>query len=765
MNNFFRRLSLPVKLLLLISFPLLLIIYLSFAFYHEKSDNAELLDSYLDRISQSANISELISDLQSERKFSYNYVLTKEEASRVKIQEQRLATDPALQKLYNEEDITLKNFTSYTSLDSLSSMRRKIDQGRISPDMVMHYYTTAIFRLHTLNNVLAGNNKYLDPIFSDLSSEKILNELVTYQEIISANFYNALYTKQNNIAMLYGLLGTYDVYKSYEKEFLVKASPALYAQYQALQNTPELKATSDYISLIFKKFSFDTLYNAETWWEVSGIASDRLKELKKELLQSVQTRMTRLHAQELRSRDITLLFLIIAVVFVFGLMVYTTHIITQLLTGINKAAQKIARGETGVHIRNASRDVIGSLSDSILQIDKTNRELANAADIIGKGNFDVPIQVRSRYDTLGNAIIRMRDNLQLFTAEIEKNKEQFKEVADKAPVMIWMSGTDQTYYFFNKGWLKFTGRTAGQELGHGWTENIHPDDYAAYTEAYTSAFDKHSEFYIEYRLRRHDGQYRWLGDTGAPRYAASGSFEGYIGSCVDIHEMKVLEQRKDDFIKMASHELKTPVTTIKGYVQLLRGMHSHEKDPFLSDSLVTLDKQVSKLTRLITDLLDATRMETGKLQINKEVFRLSEVITGLVKDTRSVSPACNIVLHQQADPQVFADKDRITQVFSNLLDNAIKYSPAGSEISITVAAEDNKAIVSVRDSGIGIDPENTPKIFERFYRVPGRQEATYPGFGIGLFIVKEIVSLHQGKVWVESEKGKGTVFSVSLPVH
>jgi PAS domain S-box-containing protein len=765
MNNFFRRLSLPVKLLLLILFPLVLITFLAFAVYREKSEKAELLDSYLGRINTSADISDLISSLQSERKFSYNYVLTNDGDSRNRLGRLRLAADSTLKKLAERDDITLKQFTSYTFLDSLEAMRRKIDQGRTSADMVMHYYTTAIFRLHTLNIVLAGNNKYLDPIFGDLTTEKILNEMITYLEILSANFYNALYTKQNNIAMLYGSLGVYDVYKSYEKEFLVKASPALAARYATLRNTTALKPANEYINHIFKRFSFDTLYNAEEWWQVSGAASDHLKVLKKDILQSVKTEMSRIHAREIKNRDITLFGIVIALVFVFALMVYTTHVITQMLTDINAAAQKIARGNTGVSIRNISNDVIGSLGDSIVKIDKNNRALADAANSIGKGDFDVPIPARSEYDMLGNAVLRMRDDLQRFTAAIEKSKEQFREVADKAPVMIWMSGTDKLCTFFNKGWLNFTGRTLEQELGSGWTTGIHPDDYAHCMEMYGSSFEAHHDFYLEYRMKRYDGQYRWVGDTGAPRYSPGGEFEGYIGSCIDIHEMKLLEQRKDDFIKMASHELKTPVTTIKGYIQLLRKMHDNDKDPFLSDSLATLDKQVSKLTRLITDLLDATRMETGKLLINKEVFRLSEIITALVNDARSIFPSRTILLHQHSDPVILADKDRMTQVFSNLLDNAIKYSPPASGIIVDIGTATENAIVSVSDSGIGIAPEDKDKIFERFYRAPGKQESTFPGFGIGLFIVKEIITLHKGEVWVDSEKGKGAVFYVSLPVY
>jgi signal transduction histidine kinase len=638
MNKFFRQLSLPVKLLLLILFPLALLVFLAIQLYREKSANADLVHSYIDRLNRSVDISELISDLQSERKTSYNYVLTKDDTSKLNTLRQRILTDAAIKQLDNHQgDLTLKDYKSYTFLDSLAVTRRKVDNG-MQADQVMHYYTTSIFRLHTLNTVLAGNNKYLNPIFADVTAEKLLDEMVTYLEIISANFYNALYTRQNNILMLYGLMGVHDVFKSYEKELLTKAPPKVLDQYTTIRNKAPLSETLRYIDHIFSVFSFDTLYNAETWWNVSGAASDELKMMKKQLLLQTQARMNTLLKQELRNRDITFFLLIIALVFVFALMLYTTHIITQMLTRLNVAAQKIARGGTGVGLQPVSVDVIGSLSESISRIDENNKTLAEAADSIGKGNFNVPIHARSVEDTLGNAVIRMRDNLR--------------------------------------------------------------------------------------------------------RY----------------------EQRKDDFIKMASHELKTPVTTIKGYVQLLQ-TRVQDKDLFLADSLATIDRQVSKLTKLIIDLLDATRIETGQLPIRKESFHINEVLNALAKDVGTVSTSHKIVMHQYADALVHADKDRIAQVFSNLVDNAIKYSPGSSSIIIDVNADDDMVTVAIKDSGIGIAAGEEDKIFERFYRVNGHSESTYPGFGIGLYIVKEIVSLHYGNVWVKSEKGKGSTFFVSLPVY
>jgi two-component system CheB/CheR fusion protein len=645
MSTFVKRLSLPVKLLLLIVFPLALIVFLTIWLYREKSENAALVNNYLDRIHISANISDLISSLQAERKYSYNYMLTREEVFKDSIRIQRSMTDKGMEKLDDKEDRILKGFPGYTYLDRLDSMRSLINRG-ISQDAVMHYYTTSIFRLHTLDGAPVANNKFLDPVFNDLAAENIVNEMVTYLEILNSNFYNALYNKQNNILMLFGLQGVYDVYKSYEKEFLVKASPDFVARYQKILTSTELKFTIEYIDSVYKKYQFDFSISAEDWWQQSSAASRQLKAMKTDMLSKVISEITQIHDDELKSRDVTLIILLFALILVFAIMLYVTNVITHMLSSLKTSAQRIAVGETDIKVPVQSDDVIGTLGESIQKIDQNNKVLAQAAEHIGHGDFQQPLYPRSDKDLLVNAMIHMRDNLQ-----------RFKE------------------------------------------------------------------------------------------------------------ETIMLEERKDDFIKMASHELKTPVTTIKGYVQLLLMMHSKEKDPALVDSLLTIDKQTSKLTKLVTDLLDATRIETGKFEIRKEPSRISEFLTDLIKDTRTTSLTHAVVLNQYADPLVLADKDRMMQVVSNLFSNAIKYSPNSSKIVVEIREKDNRAIISVQDFGIGISMEDKDKVFERFFRVPGKQESTFPGFGIGLYIVKEIVLMHDGRVWVEGQKGKGSTFYISLPVY
>jgi len=772
MDNFFTRLSLPAKLLLLILVPIALIIYLSVGIYIEKSKKVELLKGYIDRINVSGDFSDLINALQIERRHSFAYGLKKDIDSRAQLEAQRPVTDQAVKRIEQRKDSTLKNFLDYTFLKDLKNIRKKIDSGA-SQDVAMQYYTTTIFRLNTLNTIVpVGNNRYLKPVFNDLTAQKILSEMATYLGIIRANFYNVFFTKQNMAGTLYGLAGVNDIFKSYEEEFLAKASPPTLEEYERIRNTTSLKPTLDYISRVFQKFSFDSLYDAEEWWKTSGEGTDQLKGLQQDLMRHVKATMNEVYNAEVASRDMTLILLVGALVFVFAIMAYTTHVISKMLRRLNDAADKIAEGAVGVELKNVSTDVIGRLAKSILKIDSNNKQLTEAADAIGKGNFDIPFQARGNDDVLGIAILKMKDNLRRFTLEIEKSKEQFRQVADNAPAMIWMTDENKLCNFVNKEWLKFTGRKREDEMGYGWIEGMHPEDYSHCAEIFDDAFAERKVYSLEYRFKREDEAYRWLSETGAPRYSTEGKFEGYIGTCIDIHEMKVHEQRKDEFIKMASHELKTPVTSIKGHVQLLLtvyGDHLQNRQQFppeaMEISLSTIDKQIVKLNRLMSELLDLSRIDTGKLELSMQNFNLNHLVAETVEDVQQTTKH-HIQIQNNADCRVFGDKDRIAQAMLNILTNAIKYSPRMNSIEVTIfQPAENVVSVSVTDYGIGIEKKDQEKIFERFYRVEGKSEQTYPGFGIGLFIASEIIQRHNGAIKVESKKGEGSTFTLTLPVN
>lgn len=346
--------------------------------------------------------------------------------------------------------------------------------------------------------------------------------------------------------------------------------------------------------------------------------------------------------------------------------------------------------------------------------------------------------------------------------KIEESERKFRLLADSMPQHIWTSDAAGNLNYFNQSVYRYSGYRPENFDPADWLKIVHEEDKLENTKAWKQSIETGDAFLLEHRFRRYDGEYRWQLSRALPVKDNSGKIQMWVGTSTDIHDLKKHEQLKDDFIKMASHELKTPVTTIKGYIQLLMSTYKETNDPMLSNSLSTIDKHVSKLTKLITDLLDVTKIETGSLHISKEHFNINELIGAIINDIQTTTSTHKIIFNPDSERVIFADKDRISQVIINLLINAVKYSPKADKVIVTTSAS-NEFVISIRDFGIGIYKDDHDKIFERFYRVQGKNEKTFPGFGIGLFVVKEIISNHNGRVWVESEKDQGSVFYFSLP--
>ncbi len=220
---------------------------------------------------------------------------------------------------------------------------------------------------------------------------------------------------------------------------------------------------------------------------------------------------------------------------------------------------------------------------------------------------------------------------------------------------------------------------------------------------------------------------------------------------------------RDDFISIASHELRTPVTSLKLYVQVLQKQLVRLGEESLAHSLTKMDAQLNKLTLLIKDLLNVSRIELGRLDFQEDLFDLNEIVKETVEQVQPTTSKHRLRIEGKIDQPVRGDKDRIGQVLTNLLTNAIKYSPHADMIIVRVTAAQDDAVVSVQDFGIGIEKEHLHHIFDRFYRVSDPEEKTYPGLGIGLYIAHEIIKRHGGALAVESEKGQGSVFSFTLP--
>ncbi|HEY0754909.1 MAG TPA: PAS domain S-box protein [Ktedonobacteraceae bacterium] len=237
-----------------------------------------------------------------------------------------------------------------------------------------------------------------------------------------------------------------------------------------------------------------------------------------------------------------------------------------------------------------------------------------------------------------------------------------------------------------------------------------------------------------------------------------------IGFVLDISESKELDQRRDDFISMASHELKTPVTSLKGFLGLLQRQGGNLTNERALHYLERMDAQIDKLTILINDLLDISKIRAGHLTYREERFEIDALVKEIVENVQETTQTHQLRLEGQAQAQIWGDRDRLGQVLNNLLTNAIKYSPQADTVMIHIETQGEQVVINVRDFGFGISKEHQGKIFERFYQVPEEAQKTYPGLGIGLYISEEIVKRHRGRLWVESQKGQGANFYLSLPL-
>jgi len=256
-----------------------------------------------------------------------------------------------------------------------------------------------------------------------------------------------------------------------------------------------------------------------------------------------------------------------------------------------------------------------------------------------------------------------------------------------------------------------------------------------------------------------------VGKTGDYNKPLQDKGKDEIGQLIGVfnnlmEQVKLNQQRKDEFIGIASHELKTPLTTIKGYAELLKQIE--DREPHRTYAERTL-MGVEKLERLIQDLLDVSRIQSGQLELTMKDFNIDKLIDETIASVQMVTESHSITREDSLNDEIIAgDQQRIEQVITNLLSNAIKYSPGERKVIVNSKKTDKELIIKIRDYGMGIPREEQSNIFERFYRTRDTS-FTITGFGLGLYICKDIIRRHNGKIWVESEK-KGSAFYFSLPL-
>lgn len=292
---------------------------------------------------------------------------------------------------------------------------------------------------------------------------------------------------------------------------------------------------------------------------------------------------------------------------------------------------------------------------------------------------------------------------------------------------------------------------------------VHSEYHDILKTSFTNALNSHSSSDNEYPITNLiTGEDKWVRTTGRVFVDQQGHITEYSGLFIDITEQKLDELRKNDFIGMVSHELKTPLTAINGFVQVLQRKAKKDEDNYEMIALEKTNSQIRKMTTMINGFLNVSRLESSKLLIEKTNFNLDDLLKETIEETYISQSSHQIILHPTCGVDIHADRDKIGNVISNLISNGIKYSDNGTSIEISCKLSDAEVEVQIKDEGIGIKPEDIEKLFERYYRVQGNH--TISGFGIGLYLSAEIVERHGGRIWAESEEGKGSVFHFTLPL-
>jgi PAS domain S-box-containing protein len=383
---------------------------------------------------------------------------------------------------------------------------------------------------------------------------------------------------------------------------------------------------------------------------------------------------------------------------------------------------------------------------------------------------------------------------------LRESEQRFQTMANTAPVMLWMAGCDGLFTFFNQFWLKFTGRSLEEQQGWCWLAGVHAKDQDFCQETYDSAFHARAKFEIEYRLRRHDGEYRWILDTGVPRFTPSGKFAGYIGCCIDIterklaevalkhsqeavqaqlEEMESLNRLKDEFLSTVSHELRTPLTNMKMAIQML-GITLNREQGFLAEMskpaterskaaryFQILDNECDREINLISNFLDLQRLDTSAKPLVLETIQVQEWLERVVdlfkaRHRNSCEQSLRLCVAPHL-PSLVCDPFSLERILIELLTNACKFSPPDAEITVSAQLKSHYMQFQVINSGVEIPSAELPHIFNKFYRIPSNDPWKQGGTGLGLALVQKLTKYLSGTIEVESGSNR-TCFAVQLPV-
>jgi PAS domain S-box-containing protein len=366
----------------------------------------------------------------------------------------------------------------------------------------------------------------------------------------------------------------------------------------------------------------------------------------------------------------------------------------------------------------------------------------------------IPLHSKASYPESAeiNSMLTMMEKLLHWAAIIESSDDAIISKSAEGYITSWNSGAERLY-----------GYTADEIIGKPVSVLMPPekkDDFPYIMKQLHEG--KRVEHYETQRMTK-DGRTLHVSITVSPIRDSRGNIIGASKIARDITERVENEKRRDEFVSTASHELKTPLTSQKVFGELLEQLIDKNGYTDLKPYIKRINTQTDKITKLVEDLLELSRFQNARLKLEQKFFSYSELVDEII-DALQLTTPIKILQKGKIRQKVKGDRERLGQVLTNLLTNAVKYSPKTDKIIVTIRQRDSEILTSIQDFGIGIDKAYHQRIFERFFRIYDTDEKTYPGMGIGLYLSQEIVRRHGGKMWLESKKGKGSTFYFSLPI-
>ncbi len=350
--------------------------------------------------------------------------------------------------------------------------------------------------------------------------------------------------------------------------------------------------------------------------------------------------------------------------------------------------------------------------------------------------------------------------------ELAESEANFRTLAENIPQLSWMTDPSGEIFWYNRRWFEYTGTTLEEMQGWGWQKVLHPDHAQRVVENFRKHIGTGESWEDTFPLRSKDGEYRWFLSRAFPIRNQQNETVRWFGTNTDITEIRELDQRKDQFLAVLSHELRNPLQAIRMATKLLKD--TRDLPAPADDMARVIDRQTTQLSRLVEDLLDMTRITRGTFELDKQVIDLDSVLQHAIEaaDPSSEGHAVHLKSEKPDEPLIVdADPLRLVQVISNLIGNACKYSKPGSTVDIFIERNDSAAVIRVRDTGVGIPPDQIERIFEWFAQLDPERDRRTGGLGIGLALARGIVHVHGGTIEASSEgEGKGSEFVVTIPL-